>query len=107
MQLAQSLNDRAEEYMIVHDTDYPTALRAVARLSDSGAAEPSIAEVERYMREHRVEDFGQAVRQVARERGLVQEPVDNSVGGAPSTGTSPADEDAEIKRIARERGYDL
>ena len=105
MQLAQSVNARADALMQEQGITYPEAVKLAAQ--KQGAAEPSVGEVEEYMKEHEIEDFGQATREVARERGMVQQPVDNSVGGAPSTGSSPTDEEAEIKRIAKERGYDL
>jgi hypothetical protein len=106
-QRAQSLNERAEEYMNAHDTDYTTALSEVVRLSESGAAEPSVAEVERYAKEHNITDFGQAVREIAREKGLTQSPVDNSISASPSTGMTPADEEAALRARIKERGYDL
>ena len=46
---AESLNARADEFMRTHGTDYPTAVREVVRLTQSGQSEPSVAEVERYM----------------------------------------------------------
>ena len=99
---AQRLGDKAEALMQERGIGYVEAVRLAAQEQDSG--EPSVAEVERYMRENDVQDFGQAVREVARDQGLVQEPIDNStVGGA----SSIADEEAALRARLQERGYEL
>jgi hypothetical protein len=103
MRLAQSLNDRAEEYMQTHDTDYTTALREVVRLSDKGDSEPSVAEVERYMKKHDVTDFGQAARQVATEYATTQD--SGSVHIDP--GVDVEQENAGLEEVLKERGYDV
>ncbi len=99
---AESLNARADAYMRTHDVDYPTAVREVVRLSENGTGEPSVAEVEKYMRDSDVDDFGVALRAV------VQDGQDHgqAFGSTGTAATSVEDENIELQKIIEERGYD-
>ena len=95
---AESLNARADEYMRTHDVDYPTAVKEVVRLTQSGQSEPSVAEVEKYMRDNDVDDFGVALRSLVQDRG--------QAFGSTGTGGISADENSELAEILKARGYD-
>jgi len=99
---AESLNARADEFARVHGTDYPTAVREVVRLSESGQSEPSVAEVEKYMKVHDISDFGVALRSV------VQDGQDRgqAFGSTGTGGTSVEDENTVLQKILKARGYD-
>ncbi|MEJ7871286.1 MAG: hypothetical protein WKF67_03425 [Rubrobacteraceae bacterium] len=99
---AESLNARADEFMRTHDVDYPTAVREVVRLTQSGQSEPSVAEVEKYMRDNDVDDFGVALR------GVVQDGQDRgqAFGSTPTGGISVEDENTALQKIIEERGCD-
>jgi hypothetical protein len=54
------------------------------------------------MKQNNVLDFGQAVRALAADRGSQE------LGGVrPATRMSTAQEDAELERAIKERGYDV
>jgi hypothetical protein len=99
---AEAINDRADEFMRTHGTDYPTAVREVVRLSEHGTGEPSVAEVEKFMRENDISDFGVALR------GVVQDGQDHAqaFGSNGTGGTSVEDENTQLEKIIKERGYD-
>jgi len=97
---AESINDRADEFMRTNGTDYPTAVREVVRLSDNGHSEPSVAEVERHMKAHDISDFGTALREV------ISGQQTRAVGSNGTRGTSAADENSELAEILKARGYD-
>jgi hypothetical protein len=96
---AQSLNEKAARLMQERNIPYLEAVRLAAQEQEPD--EPTIEEVEAYARENGIEDFGQAVRKVVADHG------DERFGGfRPRTGGALAkQEEAEIKRIAKERGY--
>lgn len=99
---AEALNDRADEFMRANGTDYPTAVREVVRLSNGGQSEPSVAEVEKFMRDNNVDDFGVALR------GVMQDGQDRgqAFGSTGTGGTSVEDENTQLQKIIEERGYD-
>lgn len=99
---AESINERADEFMRTHDVDYPTAVKEVVRLTESGQSEPSVAEVEKYMRENEVDDFGVALRAVVSD-GQDHAQAFGSTGTA---ATSVEDENTELQKIIKERGHD-
>jgi hypothetical protein len=100
---ARSLNERTEEYMAAHGTDYTTALREVSRLSEGGASEPSVAEVEHYMKQHDISDFGQAVRAISTD-SIHHEQAFGSV--RPSS-VNVVQENRELEQAIKARGYNL
>ena len=101
---ARELKRRAERHMTEHGTsDFAAAVRAVGQEGEMRLTnlEPSDAEVERYMREHDLSDYGKAVRAISTDRLHHEQAF-----GTPSTGgVSPEQDQAELRRIAEERGY--
>ena len=96
---AEAINERADEYMRTHGTDYPTAVREVVRLSENGTWEPTTEQVERYMKAHDISDFGTALREV------ISGQQTRAVGSNGTGGTS-ADENSELAEVLKARGYD-
>ncbi len=99
---AEAINERADEFARVHGTDHVTAVKEVVRLTQSGQSEPSVAEVEKYMRDNNVDDFGVALR------GVMQDGQDRgqAFGSTGTGGTSVEDENTALQKIIEERGYD-
>lgn len=99
---AESLNARADEYMRANGTDYPTAVKEVVRLSENGTGEPTTEQVEKFMRDNDISDFGVALR------GVVSDGQDHAqaFGSNGTGGTSVEDENTQLERIIKERGYD-
>jgi len=99
---AEAINDRADEFMRANGTDYPTAVKEVVRLSENGQSEPSVAEVEKFMRDNNVDDFGVALR------GVMQDGQDRgqAFGSNGTAATSVEDENTALQEILKARGYD-
>ena len=102
---ARDLELRAELYMAENGVgSFAEAVVAVSQEEAklSSPQEPTVGEVERYMKDHDLSDFGQALRSLATDRLHHEQAF-----GTPNTRMFPAQEDAEYRRIARERGLDV
>jgi hypothetical protein len=101
---AQELNRKAEAHMAEHGTAFVTAVRAVHQEEQKlSQDEPTVEQVERYARENEM-DFSTALRSMLHDQRTEAQAF---AGVRPSSGMSVEQEEAEIRRIAKERGYEL